>query len=352
MSDKINSAVAELNALPGSVPQVGAATEAPDPMKQPLWEIDERVLNPFEELPPVLTWGRMGGRPAISKEGIIVVNAKWKQGKSLAVYALLSSIVSGTPIDTFMPDPENRPRLAIVFDTEMDKTDLQVRARCVYKMLGEQRNRFMIVPVKGLSLEDCKAVIEDITTKFQPDIVALDVITNMVNDINSPAECADFRHWLDKYSKQKTVFAVIHQNKGKEDSNATGHLGSKVMQSCAESFNVTKKDGVFTLTPVNSRSTSTDNAAGVSFTLTDEGTFAGAAQILERQREIDTERWRSNFRMIFGDDETLSYSELTNRIMEREPMSKASAQRKIDTARECGAIAKTNEGRNAPYKLT
>lgn len=348
MSDKGLSAVADLNALPGNVPQ---ALETIDPMQRPLWEIDDRILNPFEELPPTMTWGRMGDRPAIERQGIITVSAKPKQGKSLSVYALLTSIVAGTPIDTFTPDSE-RPRLVVIFDTEMNKPTLQRRARGLYNMLGEQRNRLMIVPLLGVRKSERVDVIEEITAKYQPDIVAIDVVTKLVDDFNSSDENAAFGDWIEKYAENRTVFVVIHQNKSKDDSGMKGHLGSILGEAAVENFSASMKNDVFTLTPVNARNTHAEGAPGVSFTLTDEGAFRGADEVLERQRQVEAEHWRADFSPIFGNDETASYSALIDRLMKKNPISRSSAHRMIEAAARCGAIGKVDEGKNAPYKIT
>lgn len=324
----------------------------PDPMLQPLWEIDDRLLDPFAELPPTMTWGRMGDRPAIERQGIITISAKPKQGKSLSVYAILSSVISGEPIDTFTPDAEQRPRLVMVFDTEMNKPTLQRRMRGICKTLGSQRNRFVVVPLLAVPKSERIELIEDITDRYKPDIVAMDVVTKLVNDFNSSDENSAFGDWIEKYAEERTVIVVIHQNKSKEDSSMKGHMGSILGEAAVENYSASMKDSIFTLSPINARNTCAEGAPGISFILTDEGTFIGAAQALDQRREDRASEWRKDLTPIFGDDETLKHNELQDRIAKVQNLSDASARRKIKEASECGAIVKVSDDKKAPYRLT
>lgn len=55
-SDKEKSLRDEVNDLPGTLQPMGAV----DPMSRPLWEIDKDFLNPYQSLPEVLTWAKIG----------------------------------------------------------------------------------------------------------------------------------------------------------------------------------------------------------------------------------------------------------------------------------------------------
>lgn len=336
---------------PEPTEQPDPSAEPPDPSERPLWEIDARILNPFAPLPEITTWGKMSNRPAIEQRGIITISAKPKQGKSLSVYALLASIVSGNPIDTFTPN-EQRPRLAIVFDTEMSATTLQRRVKSIYEAIGEHLNRFVVVSLLACPKKERRKVIEDITKRYRPDIVAIDVVTKLVDDFNSPAENSEFGDWLEKYAKDKTVFVVIHQNKAADNDSMKGHLGSILGEAATENYAASKKDGVFTLRPINARDTDAEGAPGVSFILNDDGTFSGAAQVLARNRESEANKWRDDLRPIFGSDPALRHNEITARIMKRQGLTEKAAEKKVRLAKECGAIAKTGAEKTDPYMLT
>lgn len=352
MSDKDKNPVEALNALPGTLRPMGAAAPDIDPMAQPLWEIDERFINPFAPVPPVQTWAIMGGRPALPCSGIITFSAKPKQGKSLSVYALLTSVLSGQEFDTLKPT-ERRPRLAVVFDIEMSLTTLSNRAKAMQKSLGDAAPRFQVVSLLSTPKSERLKVIEEITDKFNPDIVAIDQVARLVTNFNDPSENIDFGEWLTQYAKSRTVLTVIHQNKAADNSQMKGHLGSILEELAEENYSVSHKQGVFEIRPVNARQSCVDDAAPMTFALNDAGEIITATNVIELNREKEAEDWRKDFRIIFGDDEELRHSEIKARIMKRQGLTERPAETKISNARAAGAIAHVDPNDNrSPYRIT
>lgn len=353
MSDKDKNPIEALNALPGTLPQMGAAALDVDPMAQPLWEIDDRFLNPFAPIPPVQTWATMGGRPALPRKGIITFSAKPKQGKSISTYALIIPILTGQDFDTIEPTTD-RPRLVIVFDTEMDTPTLSRRAAAMQRALGDAAPRFQVVPLLEVVKSKRRDVIEAITAKYNPDIAVIDQVARLVNNFNDPGENVDFGEWLAQYAAKRTVLTVIHQNKAADNNQMKGHLGSILAELAVENYSVSRKQGVFEVKPINARQTCVDEeTAPVTFALNDAGEIVTATNVIEQNREKEAERWRKDLRLIFGDDEELKYSEIRDRIMERQGLTKSPAETKIDNARLAGAIVHSDPNNNrSPYRLT
>lgn len=346
--------IADLNDLPGNVPAMRATT-APDivpldidPMKRPLWEIDPLFLDPYKELPPVLSWCKMGERPAIDRNGIITFSAKPKQGKSLAIYAILTAIISGKPLDTITPTAS--PRLAVVFDTEMNEPTLQGRAQKIITSLGEAAPRFLIVPLLKYRVKDRKGIIEDITAKYAPDIVVIDQIAKMVTNYNDPEESAATMEWLSQYAADRTVLVVIHQNKAADNKQMKGHLGSLLEQEAVENYTVDKSKGVFKVTATNARNSNVDEAAPFTFTLDDDGNIISAADITKANAAKEYAQMYDIFAVIFGNDDKLSHKELITRLRANK-VSETTAENQFTKARELGVIAKAGEKQRDPYIL-
>ena len=349
--------ITDLNALPGNVPAMRAATEPAadikpldiDPMERPLYEIDEVFLNPFAELPPVLTWCKMGERPAIDRQGIITFSAKPKQGKSLSIYAILTAIVTGKQLDTITPTAS--PRLVVVFDTEMDTPTLQRRAAKMITALGEAAPRFQIVPLLAVPKSQRRRVIDEVTAKYKPDIVVIDQVARLVEDFNAAGENVEFGEWLAQYAATRTAIVVIHQNKAADNKQMKGHLGSILEELAVENYSVAKENGVFKVTATNARNSSVDEAAPFTFALDDDGNIISAAAIVETKTAAERKSWRNNFAQIFGTDERLSYTDLKKRICQSEQLGETAAETKINKARELGAIVKAGNGSRDPYIL-
>lgn len=329
----------------------GETAQEVDPMKTPLWDIDNIFLNPFAELPPVLTWCKMGERPAIPCKGVISFSAKPKQGKSLSCYALMTSLISGKEFDTIKPI--KTPRLVVVFDTEMDNPTLQSRAVKMVDALGENAPRFQIVPLLAIAKKDRLKVIEEVTAKYNPDIVIIDQVARLVDDFNNSGENVAFGEWLTQYAAQRTAMVVIHQNKAADNKQMKGHLGSIIEELAIENYSVARNGRVFKVTPTNARTSMVDDeSASFEFALDEEtGKYITATSINEAAERKERQEWISDLKPIFGDDETLRYSEIVKRIVDRQQISDTAADTKIDNAKKCGALIKTGEGNRDPYKL-
>ena len=353
MSDKDKNPIEELNALPGKLRPIGAAAPDIDPMAQPLWEIDQRFLNPFAPVPPVQTWATMGDRPALPCKGIITFSAKPKQGKSISTYALIAPILTGQEFDTLKP-AECRPRLVVVFDTEMDTTTLSNRAKAMQKALGDASRRFQVVPLLNTPKSKRREIIEAITAEYNPDIVVIDQIARMVVNFNDAAENVAFGEWLAQYAAARTVLAVIHQNKAADNTQMKGHLGSILEELAVENYSVSRKQGVFEVKPTNARQSCVDDdSAPVTFALNDAGEIVTATNVIEKNREKEADRWRNDLRAIFGEDEELKASEIVARIMHQQGLTERPAKAKLANAKTAGAIEHADPLNNrSPYRLT
>ena len=349
--------ITDLNALPGNVPAMRAATEPTkviepldiDPMERPLYEIDEVFLNPFAELPLVLTWCKMGERPAIDRQGIITFSAKPKQGKSLSIYAILTAIITGKQLDTITPTAS--PRLVVVFDTEMDTPTLQRRAAKMITALGDAAPRFQIVPLLAVPKSQRRRVIDEVTSKYQPDIVVIDQVARLVEDFNAAGENVEFGEWLAQYAATRTALVVIHQNKAADNKQMKGHLGSILEELAVENYSVAKENGVFKVTATNARNSSVDEAAPFTFALDDDGNIISASDIVEAKTAQERARYVKDLALIFGDNDELRRKDIIDRIISEQRVTPDGAKKKVDKAAAIGAIIKAGEDRNAPYKL-
>ena len=351
MSDKEKSLRDEVNDLPGTIPMMGAAPTPIDPMKQPLWEVDEDFLNPYNPLPDIVTWCKIGERPALPKQGIVTFSAKQKKGKSLSTYAFALPLLSGRKFDTITPT--ETPNMIMVFDMEMSETTLTQRALNQVKTIGENGQRFLICPLKGLPIETMIERIEAKIEKYNPPIIVLDQAGKLILDTNDTKTSNALTNLLDNWSKERAVWVVMHENKSEADTNMRGHFGSYLSFAAVEAYTVDKKNGVFTVTYKEGRDTEADGAAQVNFILDEETkAITDATAAMEQQKEDEAEKWRKDFKLIFGEDETLTYSDMLSRIMKNQGLQKSAAGTKIEKAKTAGAIEKTSTQRNAPYRLT
>lgn len=316
-----------------------------------LYQIDGRFLNPEKELPHIKTWARIGDRPALTTNGIILINAKPKMGKSYSVYALLSAMICGVKFDSLQPLAV--PSRCIVFDTEMAEIDLQTRIKPLYQMIGKENlAKFQVCSLLSTPKSERLNVITDIVEKYNPPIIAIDQVADLLDDFNSSVEAIALFEQLKVLMAERTVFLIIHQNKGKDDTNSKGHAGTLAEQDASEVYSIKRENGIFELSLRMSRFASSDNATPFRFSLSDKGGIISCDDIARKNEKQRREGFCQNFEHLFGEDEELSYSDLVQRIIDVEGLLERAAKTKIKTAHDAGSLIKEKRGKNAFYRLT
>lgn len=316
----------------------------------PVWEIDNDFINPNQELPPLQTWCVMGERQAIPKQGIITFSAKQKKGKSTATYALAIPLLSGKVFDTITPTDE-RPNCIMVFDMEMSTTTLCNRIKRQMENIGSNGNKFIVCSLKAKPINERIATISAKIEQYNPDIVVIDQVAKLARDINSPTEANEVVEQLEQWGTNRSVWAIMHQNKSDDDTNMRGHLGSQLSYAAVEAYNVDRKEGIFIVTPTEARETDTDNATPTHFAMSSEGRIIDANDIIAQKQAEEINLLRHEFAMYFGIDSTLTRTEIKGRIMEKDNISARSAEDKISQARNYGIIRKTSNNQKSPYQF-
>ena len=314
-----------------------------------LYEVDNRFLNPEKPLPATRTWAKIGDRPALTCTGIVLINAKPKQGKSYSIYALLSALIRNEKFDSLQPLAT--PNRFILFDTEMAEVDLQTRIRPLYKAVGdENRAKFQVCPLLKVPKHERLNVITDIVEQYDPQIIAIDQVADLMEDFNSSSEAVAVFERLKVLMAERTVFLVIHQNKAK-DNNSKGHAGTLAEQDASEVYTIKKEKGIFELSLKMSRFASSDDATPFRFSLSKAGEIISCDDIAEHNKMEMREDFCKNFARLFGDDTELSRTHLVQRIIEMEGLQERAAHEKITKAHSIGSLDREQRGRNAIYRL-
>lgn len=315
---------------------------------RPLWESDPDFLNPYKELPPLQSWATIGERNALPKEGIVTFSAKQKKGKSLSTYALAIPLLSGNVFDSLTPT--DRPNLILVFDMEMSETTLTNRALSQVQTIGEYGTRFVVCPLKAKSIAERLATIKEKTERYNPAIIIIDQAAKLVTNGNDIAESNAITDLLDKLSVGRSVWVVMHENKGQDDSNMKGHLGSFLSYAAVEAYGVDRKEGVFTITLKEARDTDAENATPIHFAIDTNGHIISATDIVNAESEKRAEGWRMHMERIFANALTLQRCEIIERV--KAENDGIDAVNVFENALKCGAIRKTGNGKRDPYELT
>lgn len=361
-------------AAPDALPTINV-----DDLTAPAWDNDPYgdIVNYFAATPMGDTWGMMGDRPALPRQGVIQIDAKPKQGKSFAALALAVALLGDNEQFANFAPMGDRPKCIIIADTEMSSSTLQRRGRGVYNTIGDTATRRLIT----LQLAKYPAAerwdrLQKYVATYNPDILVIDNLTNMLPNVNDQNDASFACEQLATMSSSRTIIAVIHQNKSQEDTSATGAIGSKLTQMAVERYTAKRQNGVFYLMPVIARDTEIPDGEAdrkqMSLTFAvakDEADplsiakFVDGKPMADRAAEEEATEWAKMFASIFADTDTLRSSEMVERLMSEKYNSKEddseeakieserSAQRAISNAVKAGVICKTGNGHRDPYKL-
>ena len=325
---------------------------ATDPTKKPFWELDPRFLNPFAEPTELMTWCRIGNRPAIEKQGITSIASDPKQGKSASMYALLMHLAIGKPFGNMKPEGD-APEMCIIFDSEMSQNDLIRRYQLIRKTIGDEgAKKIRIVPLKGVPKGQRMEMISDIVATYNPPIIGIDTVSRLISDFNDQKEATAFlEEIILPMSADRSIIAITHLTRGTDKQK--GHLGSILEELATEKYGVKKEQGITSMIPKFARNTDTENATNFQFVLTQDGNISDASSIMEQKEEERAQSYRNNFFHIFSkvDGEEQPAEKLKELIMEVESISKSSAETKMKEAVKLGVLQVRKQGSNRIYSF-
>lgn len=314
-----------------------------------LYMVDTRFLNPTKPLPEVRTWAKIGGRPSFQKEGIVLLNAKPKQGKSYALYAIFQTLIKSETFDTLQP--LDCPSRCIIFDTEMSEIDLQTRIRPLYQKIGsENAAKFQVCSLLSVPKVERLNTIEDIVRTYDPPIIAIDQVADLMDDFNSSAEAVAIFERLKVLMTKRTFFLVIHQNKAKDDTNSKGHAGTLAEQDATEVYSIKKEKGVFELSLRMSRFSSSEDAETFSFSLSD-GEIVSADEVSKKNEETERKELKQELSYLFGAETELPRSTLVEKIIKAKGVMERKAADLINEAVKMEILSKKRAGRFVSFSL-
>ncbi len=201
---------------------------------------------PDENEPPSLF--SMNGVDVIPKRSISIVSAQKKSGKSNFAGLLMTACCndSHNVLDGAIKSKLGALKVLNI-DTEQPLKDARRTLRRVMKTAGynydEQWNDHNIfsVSVKDYSAEDRRIITEVAISEYEPDIVFIDGIADLVKSINDEVENTELMSWMDYLSCQFdcAVVGMLHLNYG--TGKIGGWAGTQANKKFTDSFTL-KKD--------------------------------------------------------------------------------------------------------------
>lgn len=221
--------------------------------------LEEQRITCDKELPPIEFLFRVSGKPCFPRGEVVMVTGKAKSGKTLFLSMLMACCVRDEVLFVQRPFDEidgcwvSQPVKCLWFDTEQSDRSTQEILMCRMRKLIEAPGQmtchdepwehyFDIFNVRRLHYEERMRLFEKAVQKFEPALVVLDGVRDLLADINDGIKAQDIVERLMKLAQETNscIVCVLHQNKSSEDRNPRGWIGTELMHKAFEVYSCEK----------------------------------------------------------------------------------------------------------------
>ena len=183
---------------------------------------------------------------------LIAISAKWKNGKTF-LCDILCAIYLGCEVFDGMQGRNEQGKVQF-FDTEQDMSDTARILQVINALTGKDNaDRCEVYCLRGISVEGERETVSryqfivDAVRHTRPRLVVIDGIADLIYNYNDVIESQTMVNNLAALASENNcaIVVVMHQNKGKDDKNMKGHLGTMLYQKCSDVFQVQKVESFF-----------------------------------------------------------------------------------------------------------
>lgn len=201
-------------------------------------------LKDTEEKPEFLLEQEDG--TGVLRRGMIqVIKAKPKNGKSHVGLAFIASAL-GYEGFGFRRRDGSKELNVIRIDTEQERADTHTNVQKVHELLGweesEDNPRFESYTLRTDSIDERLLNTAELIMGGDYDLGVIDGVVDYVPDFNEVKPSKHVIETLDKVAGlcHVALICIIHTNKGRDDHNSRGHIGTIIEQKATETYEVSK----------------------------------------------------------------------------------------------------------------
>lgn len=234
-----------MNQLEAELAHAGEATALSPRMLM----LEQMRITPGRQLRPMEFLFRLFGRPCFPRRELVAITGRAKSGKTFVTSMLMTCC---TLRDVLYFHREGEERLRVLwYDTEQsDESTLDILKNRVMRMVRGDPG-FDIFNVRGVEWKERRAMLGEAVAHCRPDLVIVDGIRDLVNDINDGVLAQEVMEELMHMATEHNccIVCVLHQNKGSEDHNLRGWIGTELTNKAFEVYTCEKlmPQRVFTL---------------------------------------------------------------------------------------------------------
>ena len=260
--------------------------------EQQLLQLERRRITPLTELQQMEFLFRLHGKPCFARGELTGLSGKAKSGKTFVSSILMALCFRSQVLSVERIEPKQLH--VLWYDTEQSEESTQdILRNRIIPLTGIPEDHFPmdmldVFNVRGEQYSDRLALLELAVERYQPDLVILDGIRDLVADINDGVVAQDTVERLMRLASQNrcAIVCVLHQNKSQEDRNLRGWIGTELKNKAFEVYECAKNsERIFTWSQTDTRKY--DIAESLSFAVGDDGIpyRCTEKQLLEAQFE-------------------------------------------------------------------
>lgn len=220
-------------------------------------------ITPDMNLPPLEFLFNMLDKPCFPRGEVVTVTGKPKSGKTFFLSLLMTACTAERDVIGIRRATNSPPLKCLWYDTEQcQQSTREIITDRIRPMAAESEGGFLeemydVFNSRSLDFAERMELLESAIAQCHPDLVVIDGICDLIRDINDgttvKAVVEDLMRTAQAYSC--CIVCAIHQNKGAEDRNPRGWIGTELNNKSFEVYacELIKPDIIFSVEQVLSR---------------------------------------------------------------------------------------------------
>ena len=243
--------------------------------------LEQLRITPEKELPRMDFLFRLFDKPCFPRRELVAITGKAKSGKTF-VTSMLMACCQSRSVLAFQRTAD-KPLRVLWYDTEQsDESTQDILKNRVFRMIHKTNTKvqldgpkgkvnhtnitndkdsldlfhscseeksvssvqsvvektFDVFNVRAVEWKQRRALLTEAVAYYRPDLVIVDGIRDLVNDINDGVLAQEVMEELLHLATQAEccIVCILHQNKGSEDHNLRGWIGTELMNKAFEVY--------------------------------------------------------------------------------------------------------------------
>ena len=207
------------------------------------------------DLPPVQFLFRMLDKPCFPRGEVVTVTGKAKSGKTFFLSLLMAACTAEQEVIGISRMPDTPPLKCLWYDTEQSRqSTLEILKERIVPLVSPPPRPSDTPPLQGVGSfpeemydvfnsrskdwDERLELIETAIAHCQPDFVVIDGICDLLDNINDGVSVKPVVERLMQTAQEHDccIVCAIHQNKGAEDRNPRGWIGTELNNKSFEVY--------------------------------------------------------------------------------------------------------------------